>query len=82
MKYLIFLYDEVDTLDFSQILETDPLTMFVSLEGKSILKYEGEMPSSVQSLKWKSYEYTHQEILNILYTEPEWQVPPTISENL
>ena len=79
MKYLIFLYDEVDTIDFSQILETSPADMFVSLEGKAILKYIGDMPSSVQNLKWKSYEYTQEEILNIIYTEPEWQVPPTIS---
>lgn len=74
MKYVIFLYNEVDKIDFNEVSNTDPTTLRVSSENKSIIKYLGDMPPSVNSLKWKSPEYSHKEILNIIYTEPEWQV--------
>jgi hypothetical protein len=82
MKYVIFLYNEVDKINFNEVLNTDAETLRVSLEGKSIIKYIGEMPESVKSLKWKSPEYTHQEIIHIIYTEAEWVVPvENITEN-
>jgi len=75
MKYVIFLYNEVGKINFNEVLDDAPDTLRISLEGKSIIKYTGEMPESVKSLKWKSLEYSKQEILNIIYTESEWIVP-------
>jgi hypothetical protein len=82
MKYVIFLFSEVDKINFNEVLNTDPESLRVSLEGKSIIKYIGEMPESVKNLKWKSAEYTHEEIIHIIYTEAEWIVPvENITEN-
>lgn len=74
-KYVIFNVSELDSIDFSQVLETSSDTVRKSLDGLlTFVKYEGNMPSSVSSLTTKTQEYTHSEILTILagsnWTDP------------
>ena len=75
-KYVIFDYTEINSVDFSQVMETAATTTRMSVNGvKTLVKYEGVMPSSVVGLTSKSQEYTHSEILVILATS-EWSVDP------
>ena len=72
LKYMIVLVSEVDQVDFSQVFETSPDTLRISVDGKlTFFKWEGETPSSIESLSYKEGEYTHTEILNIL-NSPDW----------
>lgn len=70
--YMIFNVSELNSIDFSQVLETSVDTVRKSnSQTKTFVKWEGEIPSSVQSLTTKEGPYTHEEILQILET-PEW----------
>jgi hypothetical protein len=59
-------------IDFSQVLETSAETVRKSVDGtKTFVKWEGNIPSSDQSLTTKDGSYTYNEILTILES-PEW----------
>jgi hypothetical protein len=74
-KYVIFDISEVGTINFSEVMETSPDTLRLSVDGtKSFVKYEGDQPASVAALTTKTQEYTHSEILDILATS-EWTAP-------
>ena len=78
-KYVVFDLTEVDTIDFSQVMETSASTLRKNLaETQSFLKYEGDQPPSVAALTTKSQEYTHAEILALLagadWTDPNADV--------
>lgn len=76
LRYMIVLVSEVDQVDFSQVFETSPDTLRVSVDGlKTFFKWEGETPSSIEALTYKEGEFTHTEILNIL-NSPEWVTDP------
>ena len=76
LSYMIVLTSEVDQVDFSQVFETSPETIRISVDGKyTFFKYEGETPSSIEALTYKDGEYKHYEILNIL-NSPEWTSEP------
>ena len=76
ISYMIILASEVDQVDFSQVFETSPETIRISVDGKyTFFKYEGETPSSIEALTYKDGEYKHYEILNIL-NSPEWTSEP------
>ena len=76
LRYMIVLVSEVDQVDFSQVFETAPDTLRVSVDGlKTFFKWEGETPSSIEALTYKDGSYTHEEILNIL-NSPEWVSDP------
>ena len=76
LRYMIVLVSEVDKVDFSQVFETSPDTIRISVDGKyTFFKYEGETPSSIEALTYKDGSYTHEEILNIL-NSPEWVSDP------
>ena len=50
-KYVVFDLTEVDTIDFSQVMETSASTLRKNLaETQSFVKYEGDMPASVTAL--------------------------------
>lgn len=69
-KYVIIPASEVNNIDFSQVMETSAATCRYSIdETQTLVKYEGDMPSSVMNITNKSQEYTHEEILAILATE-------------
>jgi len=74
-KFVIFSVTELDLVDFSQVLETSAQTVRKSVDGTlTFVKYEGDMPPSVQSLTSRSIEYGYTEMLNILQG-PDWTDP-------
>ena len=76
LRYMIVLVSEVYKVDFSQVFETSPDTLRMSVNGKyTFFKWEGETPSSIDALSYKDGDYTHSEILVILNT-PEWASEP------
>ena len=63
MKYVIINKNEVNSIDFSKVLETSVNTLRYSLDGsKTFVKFEGSTPSFLNS----KTQYTHSEILTIL----------------
>jgi hypothetical protein len=78
-KYIVFDLTEVDTIDFSQVMETSADTLRKNLANtQSFVKYESDMPASVTALTTRSQEYTHAEILAILagtdWTDPNPEI--------
>jgi microcystin degradation protein MlrC len=73
-KYIIFDLSEIDKINFNEILNTSVDTLRLSTTNKSIIKYIGIQPNSIQLLQIKSQEYTNSEILDILTTD-EWILP-------
>ena len=72
-RWVIFNTSETGSIDFSQVMQTTGSTLRLNLSGsRTFVKYEGNIPSSVNSLSSKSDEYTHSQILNIL-TGSEWR---------
>lgn len=73
--YVVFDLTEVDTIDFSEVMETSADTLRKNLaETQSFVKYEGDQPPSVVALTTKSSEYTHEEILALL-EGTDWRDP-------
>ena len=72
-NFMIFNASELDSVDFTQVLETSKDTVRKSIdETKTFVKWEGDnTPTSVDSLTTKEGPYTYNEILTILST-PEW----------
>lgn len=74
-NYIIFDATELSTIDFDQVLETSSNTVGYNIAGtKTVVKYEGDMPSSVQALTTKEGPYSHSEIISIL-DGSEWNDP-------
>ena len=73
--YVVFDLSEVDTIDFSEVMETSADTLRKNLANtQSFVKYESDMPASITALNTRSQEYTHAEILALLAGE-EWTDP-------
>lgn len=77
--YVVFDLTEVDTIDFSEVMETSADTLRKNLANtQSFVKYEGTMPASVTALTTKSQEYSHAEILTLLagsdWTDPNAEI--------
>ena len=77
--YVVFDLTEVDTIDFSEVMETSADTLRRNLDNtQSFVKYGGSMPASVTALTTKSQEYTHEEILTLLggtdWTDPNAEI--------
>jgi hypothetical protein len=72
-NFMIFNVDELNTINFDEVLETSSETVSKSVDGtKTFVKWEGSTtPPSVQSLGTKEGPYTYSEIIDILYTD-EW----------
>ena len=71
-QYMIFNITEVNTIDFSHVLETSSDTLRVNVaETKSFVKWQGDMPICVNELTTKEGPYTIVEIKQILNTS-EW----------
>lgn len=72
-QFMIFNISELDTVDFTQVLETSQDTIRCSVdETKTFVKWEGEtIPSSINSLITKEGPYTYTEIKTIL-SGTEW----------
>lgn len=62
-KWVIIDKDEVDSIDFSKVLQNSKDTLRYSVDGsKTFVKYEGSQPSFLSGKR----EYNHSEILAIL----------------
>ena len=72
-NFMIFNVSELDSVDFTQVLETSKDTVRKSIdETKTFVKWDGEtIPSSVDSLTTKEGPYTYEEMLTII-EQPEW----------
>ena len=71
-NYLIFNMTEVDSIDFTNVLETSTETLRLSVdETKSFVKWEGETPSFVSDLTNTEGPYSHSQILEVL-SEEAW----------
>ena len=66
--YVILNEDEVDDINFGEVMETSADTLRFSVDGdKTFVKFEGDTPTFLEG----EDTYTHSEILAILQTE-EW----------
>ncbi len=66
---MIFNVSELGNINFNQVLETSSETVRKSVDGtKTFVKWEGDIPSSVDTLLYKEGPYTHDEMLEILST--------------
>lgn len=71
-NFMIFNVSELDTIDFTQVLETSQDTVRRSVDGTcTFVKWNDDTPSSVAALTTKEGPYNYEEILTILAT-PEW----------
>ena len=67
--YMIFNVSELSQIDFNQVFETSNTTVRKSVdETKTFVKWDGDIPSSVNYLTTKEGPYTHDEMLEILST--------------
>jgi len=74
--YVIINTTDLTLLDYSQLLTTSIETTIRSVSGdKAIVKYEGDMPSTINSISNKTL-YTHEEIMPIVESS-EWKSPPS-----
>lgn len=79
-NFMIFNVSELDTIDFSQVLETSAETVRKSTDGtKTFVKWDEDVPSCVTNLTTKEGPYTYAEILDIL-NGPDWTQQLSISE--
>lgn len=64
--------EEINNIVFEEVLESSAETCRYSVDGsKTFVKYDGDMPVSVDVIAGKSVEYNHSDILDILRGE-EW----------
>ena len=76
-EYIVYDISEINTIDFSEVLETSRDTIVYSVDGtKSFVKWEGDVPQCVEDLNSKTGPYTHAEMRNILQTS-EWDPDAT-----
>lgn len=75
-QFAIFAVSELDTVNFTEVLETSADTCRRSVDGtKTFVKWDGEfVPASVAALTTVEGFYNYEEILAILDT-PEWTPP-------
>lgn len=73
--FYIFDANQIDLIDFNQVLETSADTLRLSVDKtKTFIKYDGEHPDFLDTLTSKEGPYTYEEMLEILVT-PFWSEP-------
>jgi TfoX/Sxy family transcriptional regulator of competence genes len=74
-KYVILNTSEIDSVDFTQVLQTSKESLRYTTDGsKFLLKYDGIQPSFLSG----ETEYTHSEILAILdNVDGDWYITST-----
>ena len=71
-KYLIIPKTELNKVNFNDVMEDSSDTLSYSADGKStFIKWRGENPSFVSSIKNAKGPYTHTEILEIIRSD-DW----------
>tara|TARA_R110001606_G_C15183782_1_gene629684 strand:+ start:578 stop:814 length:237 start_codon:yes stop_codon:yes gene_type:complete len=73
-KYVILNTSEVDSVDFTQVLQTSKESLRYTTDNtKFLLKYNGTQPSFLSG----KTEYTHSEIIAILdNVDGDWYISP------
>ena len=75
VKYVILDADEIDYIDFADVLQSSPSRMRYSIDrSKTFVKYKGEQPDFIFEITKDLIgrkEYSHGEFLEILGTK-EW----------
>ena len=75
-KYLIIPATEVKKIIFDHVMEHAPGTLVYSGDGKkTFIKWKGDDPDFVSSIKNSEGPYTHDEILEIIRSD-DWISPP------
>jgi hypothetical protein len=75
INYIILDYNEIDKVNFDEILITSIDTLRLNNDGtKTFIKWIGNEPTFVSELDSKSIIYNNEEILEIL-NQPEWSTP-------
>jgi hypothetical protein len=73
--FYIFGVNQIDLIDFNQVLETSKDTLRLSVDKtKTFIKFDGEHPEFLDSITTKEGPYTYEEIVDILMT-PFWSEP-------
>lgn len=69
-QFMIFDVSELNTINFSEVLETSPETVRKSVDlTKTFVKWDGDtMPDCINNLTTKEGPYTYSEMLDILAT--------------
>ena len=79
-EYVVFNVSEKDSIDYDEVLENSADTLRLSLNGeKTFIKYDGDMPDSVNSLTTKEAVRSHSEIKELLGTD-NWNPNGSIAE--
>jgi hypothetical protein len=74
-QFVIFSTTELPLINFSEVLETSADTVRISVDGtKTFVKWDGDIPPSVQALTTIEGYYTYEEMIDIL-SGPEWNEP-------
>lgn len=74
-NFVIFDVSELNKIDFSQVLETSAETVRKSVDGnKTFVKWDGDVPTCVESLTTKGEYLTYEQMINVLATF-EWFEP-------
>jgi len=75
--YVIVNTSDLVTLNYSQLLTTSIETTILNVDGdKAIVKYEGDMPNTINSLNDKTL-HNYNEILVIVKSD-EWKSDPEV----
>ena len=78
--YIVFNVSEVDSINYDEVIESSADTLRLSLDGeKTFIKYEGDIPDSVNSLTTKEAVRSHSEIKELLSTD-NWNANGSIAE--
>ena len=73
-EFMIFNTSELLLIDFTQVHETSEDTLRRSIDGTlTFVKWDGAIPSSIESLTTKQGPYTYEEIIEILNSS-EWSI--------
>tara|TARA_B100000745_G_C19934509_1_gene314765 strand:+ start:58 stop:324 length:267 start_codon:yes stop_codon:yes gene_type:complete len=79
-KFVVFNVSEIDDINYDEVIERSANFLRLSLDGeKTFVKYEGDMPDSVDSLTTKEDVMSYSEIRELLATE-DWNANGSIAE--
>jgi len=74
-SYIIFEVSELPSINFNEVLETSIDTVMKSVDGqKAFIKYDGDMPNCIISLRTKEGPYTNDEMIEIIKGK-DWTKP-------
>lgn len=77
-KYLIVATSELKKVNWDEVMETNKDSLNYSVDGKkTFVKWTGETPSFVETMRYAHGPYTHAEIKEIL-KDPFWS--PSLSK--